>query len=239
MDQGEKFCGQCASQVSLTARFCAKCGRPFEAGDAAGRENAAAQDPANAIVWDIAYPLLTNRFFLYDMIKMLFWTFLIFNGLILSIFLFEGNFASVVPFLGLSGLILLGFICAIVGITALIFGNRFPTRFRISSNGIFYQSLSGRASTINRAAIVIGLLARKPGAAGAGLIAASQERGGIPWEHVRRVREYPAQRVISIMNSWHVVVRLYCNPENYTRVLELVRTHAAAGAAKRADPKKS
>jgi hypothetical protein len=239
MDQGKQFCGQCGSQVSLTARFCAKCGRPFEAGDAAGRENAAAQDPANAIVWNIAYPLLTNRFFLYDMIKMLLWTFLIFNGLILSIFLFQKHFDSVVPFLGLSGLILFGFICVITGITALIFGNRFPTRFGINSNGVFYQSLSRRASTMNSAAIVIGLLARKPGAAGAGLLAASQESGGIPWKYVRRVREYPAQRVISIMNSWRVVVRLYCNPENYTRVLELVHTHAAGAAAERADPKKS
>jgi hypothetical protein len=233
MNPEKSFCSQCGSPASLTARFCPKCGQAIGAMDAVRDGRTATQDPDRAIEWDFAFPLITNRFFLYDMIKVLFWTFLIFDGIMLTIFLVQDNADVVLPFLGVSGLILLGFMLTIVGITVLIFGNRFPTRFAVNPEGVFYQSQSGRAAKLNRAAIIIGLLARKPGAAGAGMLAASRESGGVDWEDVHKIREYPDQKVVSLMNSWRVVVRLYCTPDNYPRVLGLVRNYAAAGAIKR------
>jgi hypothetical protein len=127
-------------------------------------------------------------------------------------------------------LILLGFMVAVLVITVLIFGNRFPTHFAVTPEGVFYQSKSGCASKLNRAAIILGLLAGKPGTAGAGMMAASQEARGFDWEDIHKVKEYPEQRVLSLMNSWRVVVRLYCTPENYPSVLEMVRARSAAGA---------
>jgi hypothetical protein len=235
MNEDLRYCSHCGSAVSATARFCAKCGRSFDRGASGGSEAAIPLDSPQAIEWEIAFPLITNRFFLYDMAKLLFWTFLIFNGILLTIFLLQGEWNAVMPMLGISGLILLGFVILIIAITVLIFGNRFPTRFAVRPDGVFYWSLSGRASALNRAAIVAGALAGKPGAAGAGLLAASRESGGIDWKDIRRVREYPGQRALSIMNSWRVVVRLYCSPENYARVLDLVRMHAATAAAQRTE----
>jgi hypothetical protein len=230
MNDAIKFCSKCGSEVSPTARFCPKCGRPMAIEGSSADTGFTLLDSPQALEWEIAFPLLTNRFFLYDMAKLLFWTFLIVNGLMLTIFLIQREFDALLPMVQLSGLIILGFALLAAAITAVIFGNRFPTRFAVRPDGVFYESLSGRASTLNRAAIVAGILAGKPGAAGAGLLAASQETGGIIWHDVRTVHEYPNQCVISLMNSWRVVLRLYCRPEDYPRVIELVHAYAAAGS---------
>jgi hypothetical protein len=226
-------CAKCGSAIRPAEEFCAKCGRSPATAGGSGREPAVELSSSDCLEWTIAFPLLTNRFFLYDMAKMLFWTFAIFDGMMLALFSFQRNMDAAVPFLSISGLILLGFVIVIVGITILVFGNRFPTRFVVNLDGVSYASRSGRAGTLNRAAIIIGLLARRPGAAGAGLLAVSQESGSILWEDIHRIREYPSLRVISLMNSWRVVVRVYCTPENYSRVAESVRSRAAAGALKR------
>ena len=42
------------------------------------------------------------------------------------------------------------------------------------------------------------------------------------WADICRVKKYPDERVISVMNNWRVVVRLYCTPENYSYVAQLV-----------------
>jgi hypothetical protein len=233
MAKGIRYCRHCGSVVDPAAPFCASCGRAQDAAAEAGQPAIETATAPDSIEWDIAFPLLTNRFFLYDMVKMLFWTFAIFDGILSSLFFFQKQPDIIPPFLGLSGLILLGFAVMIVAVAVLVFGNRFPTHFALDSAGLSYRSLSGRSRKLNRAALVIGILARKPGAAGAGLLAMSQEAGGIQWEKIYRIREYPAQRVLTIMNNWRVVVRLYCSPENYFRVAELVRSHAAAGALRR------
>lgn len=54
------------------------------------------------------------------------------------------------------------------------------------------------------------------------------ESGKMAWSEVRRCKEYPSLRVIALKNSWRVVTRLYCTPDNYSAVAEIVRSHAAA-----------
>ena len=99
--------------------------------------------------------------------------------------------------------------------------------------GSYYTSLSSRAGVLNRLGLLVGLFARKPGVAGAAILAESRASGGLPWDDIHKVREYPAQRVLTLMDSWHVVQRLYCTPENYGSVATLVRAYAAAGAEQR------
>jgi hypothetical protein len=187
----------------------------------------------DAMEWDFSFPLATNRFFLYDMAKALFWTFLIFDIIIISIFLFQKNGEIVLPFLGISGLLLLGFFILILAIALLVFGNRYPVHFRINPEGVQYESRSRRGAALNRAAMILGMLAGKPSVAGAGILAVSQESSHVDWEEVHRIRDHTAQGVITVMNRWRVVVRLYCAPEDYSRILALVWSYAAAGALRR------
>jgi hypothetical protein len=50
----------------------------------------------------------------------------------------------------------------------------------------------------------------------------------VNWRDIRRVKEHPQQHVISVMNQWRVLVRLYCTPENYGEVIGRLRRRPGA-----------
>jgi Zn-dependent protease with chaperone function len=106
------------------------------------------------------------------------------------------------------------------------FGNRYRTGFTIDRNGVGWSSMMSRTKWANRAAIVAGILAAKPGVAGAGLLAQSQEEGIVEWEEIRKLKLYPSLCAISVMNSWRVVIRLYCTPENYLAITDTLKRKA-------------
>jgi hypothetical protein len=182
--------------------------------------------------WDVEMPLLTNRFFLYDMGKVVFWTGLIVNLILSVAFLAAGNLSSLPKVMGVMALILGGFMLLFMLISLVFFGNRYPCHFSVSAAGIGWQSASRRAGVANRAAVVVGALVGSPGAAGAGLLAMSEESGLDGWDEVRRVKKYPDERVISVMNGWRVTIRLYCTPENYTYVSQLVDWYMAVARSR-------
>jgi hypothetical protein len=118
-------------------------------------------------------------------------------------------------------------------VMVVIFGNRFPYRFVIGREGLLMESLSRKSRFLNRAAVVAGLLTGKMQPAGAGLIAMSQETVGIPWEDAHKIKGYPNLCIVSLMNSWRVVARLYCTKENYDRVIQRVREGVTEGEKSR------
>ena len=73
-----------------------------------------------------------------------------------------------------------------------------------------------------------GALARKPGVAGAGLIAASSEAMATRWAGIRRAVYDPRRRNITLRNRWRTIIVLYCTPENYEAVAAAVRLHLSA-----------
>jgi hypothetical protein len=91
--------------------------------------------------------------------------------------------------------------------------------------------------------VALGALAGKPGVAGAGLLGMSQETVSITWPEVCRLKVHLEARVISLMNSWRVVFRLYCTPENFSEVLAAVQgwveqgRHAREKADRRVIPR--
>ncbi|MCU0276633.1 MAG: hypothetical protein MUF02_07255 [Acidobacteria bacterium] len=180
--------------------------------------------------WDFAFPLVTNRFFVYDCVKALLWTGAIMILILAVTFALAGSldgFSGLFPVLGL---VLAGFFVMFMLISLVFFGNRFPTRFTLTDRAVYWEGRSRAAKKANVLAIVLGVLARRPAVAGAGLLAASSNAGSLPWKSVRRVKEYPTACVITIMNSWRVVIRLYCSAENYAPVVENVRRLAPAAA---------
>jgi len=112
------------------------------------------------------------------------------------------------------------------------FGNRFPMGFRLGPQGAAVVSLSRRGRWGNRLALILGALTGKPGLAGTGLLGMAQETVGVAWEDVRRLNIHAPARVISLMDSWHVVMRLYCTPQNYEVVLKAVQKWVARGLKK-------
>jgi hypothetical protein len=183
--------------------------------------------------WQVEMPLVTNRFFLYDMLKVVGWTGLVLFVILGGIAVATGSVEHMPVIFGMFALILFGFLLLALAISLVFFGNRYPTRFVVAPAGIGWESMSRRGNAANRAAVVAGVLAGSAGAAGAGLLAAANETGLLDWHEIRKVKKYPEERVITVMNSWRVVIRLYCTPENYRYVADLVDWYRAMAAGGR------
>jgi hypothetical protein len=107
-------------------------------------------------------------------------------------------------------------------------GNRLPLAFRVDALGVNMQSASKRVTNINRTAMVLGVLAGKPGMVGAGAIGASQENTTIAWQDLRKVCFHPVQQVIFLKGGIFSRIRVYCTPQNYPSVERLIRSRMPA-----------
>lgn len=215
-------CSQCGASGEAPARFCGVC----------GGELPPPAPPPQAYEWEIDMPLLTNRFLLYDFAKVFAWTALIMIVMLSVIFVFTGDF-SAREFAAIVGMTALGiFVVALLAVLVMVvfFGNRYRAAFSIDDRGIGYESRSRRGKWANRAAIAAGILRGRPSVAGAGLIAASQESMGLRWGEIVSVNDHPDARVLSLRNSWRVLLRLHCTPDNYEPVKALIASRLPAGA---------
>ena len=187
--------------------------------------------------WQVNVPLLTDQFIMYDLLKVWGFSTLFLFLIMVAIFTFERNWRGLISMLPLVGLTSLGILVLFILVMLVFFGNRFPMGFMLGPQGAMVASLSQRGRWGNRLAVILGALAGKPGVAGAGLLGMSRESVGISWDEVRRLNIHPETRVISLMDSWHVVLRLYCTPKNYDQVLSAVQKWAARGINKKAAPR--
>lgn len=175
-----------------------------------------------AIDWKIEMPLLTSRFFLYDGLKLFVILGVSVAFLTLVISGLSGSWKQAPTLLTMFGWIVAGLLYLFTLIAWVIFRNRFLVGFRIDEQGVAWRTLSKTARAANRLALVTGALRGNPGQAGAGLLAMAGESGRLRWDKVRRIKKYPAERVITVMNSWRVVIRLYCTPDNYACVASVL-----------------
>jgi hypothetical protein len=182
--------------------------------------------------WQIDVPLLTNRFIVYDLFKLVGITGVLFFMLLaVTSIAVDGKTAlrSLSGLAQIDGFAMLALLVLLVLVILLFFFNHFPMGFHLSAREARVESLSRRGKWGNRLALVLGVLSGKPGVAGAGLLGMAQELVSVEWREVCRINVYPQVRVISLMNSWRVVFRLYCTPDNFNQVLEAVRGWAEAG----------
>ncbi len=187
--------------------------------------------PQDTIEWTYRVPLLTSRFMLYDFVKVIVISVLIMYALVAVMGWFvDGEFVWMPPQVFL---IAGGAMVGLFVIACLLLGNRFTMQFSVGPDGVGYAS-GPREKKWNRAAVIVGVLAGSATAAGAGLIASSQEEGGFPWAELHGANEYPGPRVITLRNSWRAVLRLHCTPGNYEQVRAVVAAGLAKGAAERA-----
>ncbi len=181
------------------------------------------------ITWEQDMPLLTNRFFLWDLLRVMVITLVVMQLLLLvmSIIIGEGIFFMTPEMILILGGILSGlFLIAIL----LVLQNRFSLRFTVDASGFSYDSGS-REKKINRIVFWLSLLSGKPGPIGSSLLALSQEDRTFNWRDIYKVTVHPGPRVITLDNSWRMVFRLYCKPENFDMVAEHVQAYAAQGEA--------
>ncbi len=186
--------------------------------------------PPPHLQWTNAFALVTDRFVLYDFGKLFFWTYLIVAAIIGGIL--AGASAARDSWPSALGVVsaVIAFLAALALLVMLVlFGNRFHAVFTLNPSGAFVESRSRVGKWGSWAALILGILERRPGLAGAGAIGLATSNTAIGWDEVRRVRLHPRQCVISLMNSWRVVLRLYCTPLNYEQAAATV-AHYVSGA---------
>jgi hypothetical protein len=243
------LCSRCGASNIDGSRFCSQCGNPLIHEKTAAVPETAHTPPPLAdlqpqghqtgqeLSWQVNVPLLTDQFIMYDLLKVWGFSTLFMFLIMAAIFIFERNWRGLISMLPPVGLTSLGILVLFLLVMLFFFGNRFPMGFMLSPQGAMVASLSRRGRWGNRLAVILGALAGKPGVAGAGLLGMARESVGIGWDEVRRLNIHPETRVISLMDSWHVVLRLYCTPKNYDQVLLAVQKLAARGIQKGAEPR--
>ncbi len=172
-----KFCAQCGAALGPGLSYCESCGQPVPevslpqdaerpkttgrkgAGTVAGQPDA--PGPAEPpLEWECRVPVLTNRFMLWDYVKVLFIALLALEAIgALTTFLVDGEAFFLPPQVML---IPIGVLAALyVLVTGLILGNRFEMRFKLGPNQVLVESRpSATSSKIIRVLAFIPLFMR-------------------------------------------------------------------------------
>jgi hypothetical protein len=144
-------------------------------------------------------------------------------GIFLAVIAKRPEFALIVPLGGMG--ILMG-IFVLVGVVIDLFGG-FKVVFFLTSHGV--RSVAGKgAKAAATTAFWMGALTGRPGVAGAGLLAESEQNVFIPWQEVTKIKVKTWRRFILVKREWgYKPIGLYCTPENFPQVMEILRYYAA------------
>jgi hypothetical protein len=232
------FCTHCGASISDDSIFCDACGHRIER-EKPGEAGSPAPSPDSrpgSVTWLNDIPLLTSRFTLFDMLKVVVLSPSIMCLLVFVMFLIVGDmeFGELLRFLGFAFVIGCGALVVLLTFVMLVFyRNRFPCKFTAGPEGAGLE-MNPRQKKLNRTVVVLGALAGRANVAGAGLLAYSQESVSMRWGDVYHINFHPGQRVISLMNTWRTVIRLHCTPENYEDVARICVEGFESAAASRA-----
>jgi hypothetical protein len=178
--------------------------------------------PNNApLTWETDLPLFSREMLQQWSYAMLA-TALVMGLLLGTIFAAQGEWRAF-PMLGVmvasvsGGLWLLGLL-----IMALLFRGRYRVRYTLSDAGILQETVDSVARTANRAAIVLGVLARKPGLAGAGMIGKSRESESVRWQGAFAAVVKPDRHLIALKNGWRTLMFVQCTVENFAAARERI-----------------
>ena len=182
-----------------------------------------------ALAWEYDIPLLTSRFLWWDFLKVAGISSASLWVLVAGMGWLVGEPAILPPVIVP---IAFGALMVLLALASLLLGSHYRSSFEVSSEGVAWAAGS-RESKMNTFVTVAGAILGSPTTTGAGLLAKSSEAGLIEWSEVGRLRVHPGPRVISVMNSWRVVIRLHCPPELFDAVVALCEAEFAAAQAAR------
>lgn len=228
-----RSCPKCGASAPDESKFCPQCGtalpppippapanpQPSIASSAVETRGVGGAAP---LVWQIEVKLLGNRFFLRDTCKWMTWSTFIGGILLVAIFGLAGG-AGGVRAAVLITLIGVALMLLSTGLFVALMGNKLAFEFALDEVGVHMKSVSRRVKWINRLTLILGVLARKPGVAGAGAAAMSQESTTIAWNELSRVSYFPNDQAIFLRGDLLTRIRLYCTAQNYTLVEQKIR----------------
>jgi hypothetical protein len=176
------------------------------------------------LIWETDLPLLSRRMLGQWSAAMLV-TALVMALILGLIFVAQGEWDALPPMMAMTGAVTSGLWLLGLLIMLLLFRGRYRVRYTLSEKGIRCDAIDSIARKANRAAIVVGVLARSPQALGAGLIGISRESEEARWSGAfKAIFESDKQR-IRLCNAWRTLLWVQCTPDNYVEVAEAIAGH--------------
>lgn len=179
-------------------------------------------DPLPPMEWDIDVHLLTNRYMIAAMAKVMLGASLVVAALIGLLLGIQGDWAAALSMAGVMLAIGCGLFVLSLLVMALFFRNAIATRYALDDKGMRMTVIDRKARAGNRIAFWGGLVLGKPGAMGAGALAVAQEQQWFGWNGAFTASYEPATRSIALRNGWRTLARIYCLPGNYDQAVALV-----------------
>ena len=127
----------------------------------------------------------------------------------------DGDWATLLPTLGVIALVHLGLAVGALAVMLLYFGNRIPMAFTVDERGVRSRVLASRAHKAAQLATLLGLATGNFGAAGAGVLARNGADSFIRWKDVQRVHCDDAHRTLHLVRYGITRAALFCTPESY------------------------
>ena len=106
-----------------------------------------------------------------------------------------------------------------------VYGGKYEAEFVLDNKGALCRTRSQQAKKnriVNSLTIFLGLFAKRPGAAGAGILAQSRQEVLIRWNRITKVKYMPKSRTILIKSGWFDSIALFCSEENYSVIEQVV-----------------
>lgn len=189
----------------------------------------------NKMKWTVRMPLATNPIVIADLLKVFAIVYLVIAILFSIIFFSSGEPETIMPMLGMFGLVCLGLLVLSWLIMLVFFGNRLEVEYEIDEKGAAMMTTDKRAKFANRLAVGAGILGGSPTTAGAGLTAISNENIAVEWSWIQGFSIGKLTKTIALRNSWRNVLVLYCS-DNFSQICDFVKSHVTISEKKRKSP---
>lgn len=170
--------------------------------------------------WTVRVPLLTNRVILKQLVWWAGITALLCGAVFGAILMSEDGLEALPAVLTIMAAIFGGLIVLAVLVMGLFFFNRMTLRFRIDDDGIAMATGDAKVRAANTAAIVLGALAGKPGAVGAGFAGRSQERDSVGWSSIKRWRTLPDLHAVAAHRGFPGPLYVYAPADRYAALVD-------------------
>jgi len=182
--------------------------------------------------WDIDVSILTNKFIMKELLKVLGIATFFTVGIVLLIMLpsvlrgdLHSNSSNARDMK--YALILIG---SMFLLTALFifayYGNNYMLSYKMDNKGVMTITRTeqrSRDSKLNFLLVIVGILARNLTAAGAGFLAHSGQDQDMKWKRIKKATFYSASSTITFSVGYGEKSIVFCTKENYSSVSGFVR----------------
>lgn len=120
-----------------------------------------------------------------------------------------------------------------VALVILLYGGKYAVGFVIDDIGIrcyTQKTHAKRNRALNNLTVILGLLARQPSVAGAGVLAAARQSVLVRWKRIRAIRYDDKTQTISVQGRYLETIAVFCTPANYEQIAAIIQSKTQAAA---------